>query len=209
VLINKYRIPVYAPAESLPRLKADWTYPDYRKMSWGETGFLGYEALPYPPAIETPNGYRFEPLALPGHAPDLHALIEKRHQWAFVGDMMLPQYQMLFGGSSDIQEDIKVIVDSLQKLYDFTEGMDDLLIFVSGRGTFHGRGQITTRIAEIHELHEKVHALNKQLGAEAKGSRRMRKMLQVLFGGESFFGGMTNGALSRENMIVSLLEWKL
>ncbi len=209
LLVEKYHIPVYAPAQVLPLLKAGRQYPDYRKLVWGDDGVAGFEAQPYPPSIVTPKGYEFEPLALPGHATELHALIEKRHQWAFVGDLMLPQYQMLFGTTSDIQEDIKTITESLEKLYAFTEGLNDLLIFVAGRGVYQGRAIIKTRIAEIHELREKVHAQYNEFGSDVKESRKMRKMLQTLFGGETFFAGMSHGELSRENLITSLLRWTL
>jgi glyoxylase-like metal-dependent hydrolase (beta-lactamase superfamily II) len=208
LLIEKYHIPVYAPPQLLPLLKAGRQYPDYRKLAWGDECVAGFEAQPYPPSIETPKGYKFVLLALPGHDPDLHAFIEKKHQWAFVGDLMLPQYQMLFGTTSDIQEDIKTITESLEKLYNFTEGLEKLLIFVSGRGVFQGRAIIKARIAEIHELHEKAHKLYKEFGSDVKESQKMRKMLKTLFGGESFFAGMSYGHLSRENMINSLLKWK-
>ncbi len=100
---------------------------------------------------------------------------------------MQPRYQVLFGETSGIPEDIRTIVESLEKLYAFTEGMDDLLMFVSGKGTFQGRALIKARIAEIHDLHNRVHILNRQFGAEPRESRKMRKILQILFGGESTF----------------------
>lgn len=208
LLTTKYHIPVYAPLESIPRLKEGWTYEGYHAMAWGEGGLTGFIAQPYPDSITTPHGYHFERLFIPGHAPDLHAFIERKHQWAFLGDLMQPQYQMLFAKTFPQHEDIEQITNSLEKLYTFTEGLDDLVMFVSGKGVFQGRSLIRTRIAEIHELHKKVHELDKELGVELKDARKMRKMLHILFGGESMIGGMTGGELSRENMVLSLLKWK-
>jgi glyoxylase-like metal-dependent hydrolase (beta-lactamase superfamily II) len=210
LLTENYHIPVFAPPESIERLREGWDYIDVRKLAWGESGMMGFDAMPYPgDLVETPNGYKFDIVALPGHAPDLHAFIEKGQQWAFVGDLMMPRYEMLFGGTSDIKEDIKMIAESLGKLYQFTDGLDELQIFVSGRGVFDGRDVIQTRIAEINALHERVHALDAELGTGLDESRKLRRMVKLLFGGESFFAGLSQGELSRENLLRSLLDWAI
>jgi glyoxylase-like metal-dependent hydrolase (beta-lactamase superfamily II) len=209
LLVEKYKIPLYSPPQSIDLLKQGWSYQEYRKMTWGETGLLKFEAQPYPAHISTPSGYKFEKLSLPGHSPDLHAFIERTQGWAFVGDMMLPQYQMLFGQTCEIQEDIKVIAKSLEKLYLFTKGMTNLLIFVSGKGAYAGREIIRTRINEIDQLHRQVHEISIKLGNEMKPTKKIKKIVSELYGGESFFGGITNGELSRANMVVSCLKWAL
>lgn len=208
-LTKKYGIPVYCPLESVSLLKEGWDYKEYRKMTWGKTGVIGFDAIPYETHFETPSGFLFDTLPMPGHSPDLHAFIEKKKGWAFLGDMMQPQYQMLFGHTCEIQEDIKIIVESLKKLYKFTDGIQDLQMFVSGRGVFFGRELIRTRIQEIHDLHQKIHEANAKLEPELKPARKMKRLLKVLFGGESLIGKMTGGELSRANMIISYLKWPL
>jgi glyoxylase-like metal-dependent hydrolase (beta-lactamase superfamily II) len=209
LLVEKYNIPVYGAPESISLLKNGWEYQEYRQLTWGEMGFTGFDALPYKTPIETPSGLKFDILPMPGHSPDLHAFIEKSHGWAFLGDMMLPQYQMLFGYTCEIQEDIKTIADSLEKLYEFTAGIPNLQMFVAGKGVYMGRDLIRSRLDEIYDLHIKVHEASAKLDPDLKPSKRMRKLLLDLFGGESFFGGMTGGELSRANMITSCLKWLL
>lgn len=207
---NKLGIPVYAPKESIKTLEVGWEYGNYRKFSWGQNGFRPFTAKPLPVKIEANSGeYSFSTLKMPGHAKDLTAYIEKEAQWAFVGDMMLPKYQQIFGKTCEFKEDIKTIYDSLSALYDFTEGMDNLKIFVSGQGVYNGRDVILERRQEIKDLHKKVHHLDKELGSEMKVKRKMRKILRDIFGGESMFATITNGELSRENLILSLLKWGL
>ena len=208
-IIKKFNIPVYCPPQSVSLLKTGWDYKEYRQMTWGDMGFTGFDAIPFETPIKTPNGFVFDALPMPGHSPDLHGFIEKRQGWAFLGDMMLPQYQMLFGQTCEIQEDIQVIAESLEKLYVSTEGIENLQMFVSGKGAYVGREVIRIRLEEIYDLHKKVHEANAKLEPDMKPTRKMRKLLQELFGGESFFGGMTAGELSRANMIESCLKWPL
>ncbi len=208
-LVEKYNIPVYCPPNSVSILKKGWDYKEYRKMTWGETGVIGFDALPFSSQFETPSGFLFDTLHMPGHSFDLHAFIEKKQGWAFLGDMMQPQYQMLFGHTCEIQEDIKVIVESLEKLYNFSEGIDNLQMFVSGRGVYFGRELIQTRIQEIHDLHHKVHEVNELLDPDLKPVKKIKRILKALFGGESLIGRMTEGELSRANMILSYLNWPL
>jgi hypothetical protein len=115
---------------------------------------------------------------------------------------------MLFD-TSDIQENIRTISHSLERLYDITEGLDDLHVFTSGRGVFHGRQVIQDRIGAIRDLHEKAHAFYAELGDSLEETKKMRKLVELLFGGESFFASLTQGQLSRENLVRSLLAWKI
>ncbi len=113
---------------------------------------------------------------------------------------MLPKYKNLFGGTCNIQEDIALIYQSIKEIYVFTEGMDELRIFISGKGVFQGREFLHERLTDIWNLRTQVHELNeKGIGEE--------QILEKIFGGESMTGIMTNGELSRLNMIKSLLKW--
>jgi glyoxylase-like metal-dependent hydrolase (beta-lactamase superfamily II) len=161
------------------------------------------------PIITKSKKYKFELLPIAGHAPELVALIEKDQQWAFVADAVQPKYKMIFGRNSDIQEDISVIYQSLSKLYKFTEKMDKLVIFSAGNGVLQGREFIKEKMKEIENLHIRVHQYHIELQKEGYiGKKLIKKMVKTIFGGESIIGQLTQGDLSRENLIISLLKWE-
>ncbi|MFX0095656.1 MAG: MBL fold metallo-hydrolase [Candidatus Hodarchaeota archaeon] len=202
LLKKKLGIPIFANEKSIPILQTGCEYPEYRQITWGSKLLPVDADLLTKPVVSSSKKYTFEILPMPGHAPDLIAFIEKQQQWAFVADAVQPRYKMLFGGSSDIQEDISLIYHSIQKLYNFTKGMDNLKLFVSGRGVFKGRGFLKGRLEEIDSLHKSVHALNNRDLTE-------EEILEEIFGGESVFSGLTEGEFSRMNLIRSLLKWSL
>ncbi|MFX1254082.1 MAG: hypothetical protein ACFFCZ_20885, partial [Promethearchaeota archaeon] len=123
-------------------------------------------------------------------------------QWAFVADAVQPKYKMIFGGTCGIQEDISEIYHSIQSLYEFTEGMENLQIFVSGQGVVKDREILTIRLKEIDALHKTAHELHNQ-GLEEE------QILEKMFNGESIFAALTQGELSRMNLLHSLLNWPL
>jgi hypothetical protein len=117
---------------------------------------------------------------------------------------------MIFGKDTDIPENISLIYQSIKRLYDFTEGMNNLLLFTSGRGVFKGRVFLKDRMDEINSLHLKVHKF--QAEAKEKGlsdKRLLRYVLKALFTRENFIGTLTRGGLSHKNLIISLLEWQI
>ena len=208
ILSTEFGIPIYSSKKAVDLLKLGRTYPDYRQMAWGQN-LLPFNAIPIEQHITTKSKkYTFDLFPMTGHAPELNALIEREKQWAFVADAVQPRYKMIFGGHSDIQEDISLIYQSLGELYDATEGMDDLSIFSAGNGVFHGRDTLLERRSEIQELHLRVHAMLRKIPAHTLSEKQIvRKLLRNVFRKESFIGQMTRGALSRKNLISSLLKW--
>jgi len=208
ILNTEFGIPIYASEKAIKSLKLSHTYPDYRQMAWGPK-LLPVNATPIEECIITKSKkYRFEMFPMYGHAPELVTLIERKQEWAFVADAVQPKYKMIFGGHSDIQEDISLIYQSLLELYDYTEGMDTLLIFSAGNGVLNGRSFLVEKMNEIKDLHSKVHEINKEfLKGELSEKQIVRRLLKRVFGKESFVGQMTRGALSRKNLITSLLNW--
>ncbi|PWI48562.1 hypothetical protein CEE45_05840 [Candidatus Heimdallarchaeota archaeon B3_Heim] len=202
VLSEEFEIPLYASVEALPLLEtaSNYVYAEYRDLYWG-SGLHSVNAQPIPTKIQTKSqNYELKVLSVPGHAPDQIAFIESEQEWAFVADAVLPKYQVLFGHTCNIQEDIALIYDSIRKIFDATEGMDNLKIFVSGKGVFNGRNYIKKRLEEITTLHNDVHGYKlKKLAPE--------QILEEMFGGEGIMGIMTNGELSHLNLINSLYQW--
>ncbi|MHA1946101.1 MAG: MBL fold metallo-hydrolase [Candidatus Hodarchaeales archaeon] len=203
-LAEKRSIPVYSSDKTITLLRnaSNYTYEEYRKLYWG-SGLQSIIAFPFPLRIITNSSeYRLDIIPTPGHAPDQVAFLEKSRQWAFVADAVIPKYNNLFGGSCNIQENISDIFDSIKRLYQVTDGMDDLQIFISGKGKRKGREFFLEKMDEISSLHSTVREYTRQ------GLNSGEILVQV-YGEESFSGIMTNGELSRLNLIKSLMEWKL
>ncbi|TFF97316.1 MAG: MBL fold metallo-hydrolase [Promethearchaeota archaeon] len=210
LLQNSYDIPIYAHKKAIPLLEEEGTYPQYRQMVWGEKR-LPVDAKEVPDSIiSNSEAYKFNIISTPGHAPDQFTLIEKEQEWAFVADAVQPKYRMLFGKASDIQEDIAEIYNSIKTIYEYTEGMNNLKIFTSGRGIFNGREYLQNKLSEIESLHLKVHKVYKELsGKYQKDTRLMKNVLRKTLGRESAVGKLSRGDLSKMNLVKSLLQWPL
>lgn len=208
MLQEEFDIPIYADEKAIPSLKEEYTYPKYRQMTWGEKR-LPVKAKEIPKIITSNSDkYEFEKVSMPGHALDQFTLIEEEQEWAFVADAVQPKYRMLFGKESDIQEDIKVIYESIQKLHKRTKGMTELKIFTSSRGVFTGREFLQEKLSEIEDLHKKAHQIYEELSDEyEKRDRLLRKVLKEFIGRESVVGKLTRGDLSKMNLLKSLLQW--
>ena len=209
MLKHELGIPVYASKEGIRLLLKEKEYPDYRKLTWGKH-YQPFKAQGVENPLKTPSGkFEFEILEMPGHASDLITLIEREQQWAFTTDAVMPKYQMVFD-VEDIPEDISRVYTSIKSLHEYTEGMDELKIFTSGRGIFEGRCFLKKKMEEIEHLHEGAHRYLKEGQEKGLKKRKLMKfLLKEMFGGESFVGKFTRGDLSSKNLIQSLLEWPL
>jgi glyoxylase-like metal-dependent hydrolase (beta-lactamase superfamily II) len=209
LLSTEFGIPIYSSKKAANLLKKGKTYPDYRQLAWGPKLLPVNSNVIDEPIITKSEKYKFELFPMVGHAPDLVALIEKDQQWAFVADAVQPKYKMIFGRNSDIQEDISLIYQSLLKLYEFTENMDNLLIFSAGNEVLQGREIIKEKLEEIENLHAKVHEEYIKLQKDGfKGEKLFKKIVKNIFKRENIISRLTQGDLSRENLIISLLKWE-
>ncbi len=210
MLQKEFKIPVFANKLAISLLRKKKNYPDYRQMVWG-VDYRPFEAEVLKDPIKSKSGkYIFDIVDTPGHAPELISLVERKHQWAFITDAVMPKYKMIFGKHTDIPEDISLIFQSIKKLYDFTKGMDNLLLFTSGKGVFKGRSFLKDRMDEINSLHLNAHRFQNE--AKQKGlldKQLIRYVLKKMFRRENFVGILTRGGLSSKNLIVSLLEWSM
>lgn len=208
ILNTEFNIPIYTSEKAKEILKTGKIYPEYRQIAWGSKLLPVNAEIIDKPIITKSKKYKFELFPMIGHAPELVALIERKQQWAFVADAVQPKYKMLFGGNSDIQEDISLIYQSLQNLYEFTEDMDELLIFSAGNGVFHGRAFLIERMDEIQEMHKNVYeSYNNFLKNGLSETQAIKKILKEIFKKESIMGQLTQGDLSKNNLIISFLNW--
>ena len=210
MLQEEFNIPVFASKLAIPLLKKEKRYPDYRQMTWGKD-FQPFQAALLENSINSKSGkYIFDIIDTPGYAPEIISLIERKQQWAFITDAVMPKYRMLFGKDTDIPEDISLIFQSIEKLNDFTEGMEKILFFTSENGVFKSRSFLKERMDEINSLHLKAHGFQKE--AKEKGlqdKQLLRYVLKKMFRRENLIGTLTRGELSSKNLILSLLEWPL
>lgn len=202
LLKSKLQIPIYSGRKTISIIKNGFTYPEYRRFVWGDALPKTEAEIAVNPLFSSNKRYEFEIFPMPGHCSDLNALIEKKHQIAFVADAVLPKYKMIFGKNSTIKEDIKQIYNSIKNLYEFTEGMDKLRIFISGHGVYKGRGFLLEKLNEIKEMHEIVHVLMNK-------GYIIAEIVNKMFGGEDSVGIFTNGNLSIFNLIQSLMNWAI
>ncbi|MFX1445483.1 MAG: MBL fold metallo-hydrolase [Promethearchaeota archaeon] len=210
ILQKEFDIPIYAHKDAIEKLKKEYYYPQYRQMAWGEKR-LAVNAEKIPNFITSNSGkFNFEMFPMPGHAPEQVALIEKNQQWVFATDAIQPKYIMLFGAASDIQEDIASIYHSIKRLYEYTEGMDDLKFFLSGSGVYEDRRFLKERLNEIKTLHREVHQIYNDESKNYEDEQKiLRKVLKRKFKRETAVGNLTQGDLSIMNLIKSLLKWPL
>ena len=210
MLQEEFNIPVFASRLAIPLLLNKKDYPDYRQMTWG-VNYQPFKAEPLEDSISSKSGkFFFNVVEMPGHAPELISLVERKQQWAFITDAIMPKYQMIFGKDTDIPEDISLIFQSIKKTYDFTRNMENLLLFTSGRGVFKGRSFLKDKMNEINSLHLLAHRFQnegKQKGLLDK--QLLRYVLKKMFKRENFVGTLTRGGLSSKNLIFSLLEWPM
>jgi ribonuclease/clavin/mitogillin len=210
MLQSEFKLPIYTSKKAIPLLKKEKNYPDYRRITWGFP-YRTFDAKPIGHSISTcSNKYCFDIIEIPGHAMEEIALLEKKQEWAFIADGIMPKYTMIFGKSTDIPEDIHQIYKSLKKLENLTKKMDKLMIFTAGRGVFKNRMIIKEKIQEIEKLHKMAFKYRKEAEDKSYTDKRMlRYISRKMFRKENFIGQLTRGGLSNQNLIISLLEWPL
>ena len=214
MLKKEFDIPIYASTLTVPYLKKGYKYRFYRKTYWGRKGQKSVVVEPVKGPIITKSGkYSFELFPMPGHSPDLTALIDKKNQIAFVGDAIMHKYGYTFGGSSpDLYEDISQIYKSQKSLYKITEGMDKLQIFVAHVGMVN-RNFIAEKLKEIEDLHTKAHEIQKELidSGYKKQSKIVKEIVKRIWRkGELLqFKILSMGEISRANLVATLLKWPI
>ena len=164
ILQERLNIPIFCSPYTLKQFESIKSYRWYRQVYWGKKLFPPLSPQPITDHISSKSGkFNFSLINSPGHSPDLTALLESKHQLLFVGDAIMKRYEMIFrGGCKDIQENIKEIYHSQKHLYDLTEGMDDLQIFVA-HAKVYPRSFLKEKMDEIEKLHLDAHRYKDQL----------------------------------------------
>ncbi|MHA1674598.1 MAG: MBL fold metallo-hydrolase [Promethearchaeota archaeon] len=214
ILQERMNLPILCSSSTQKQLESIKPYRWYRQVYWGKKLSPPLQPQLISDKISSESGkFNFNLISCPGHAPDLTALLESEHQLLFVGDAIMKRYEMLFGGGcKDIQENIKEIYLSQKRLYELTEGMNDLQIFVA-HAKVYPRSFLKEKIDEIEKLHLDAHHFKEQLEDQGviKTEDVVKKIVNLLWkkGENRFAKFMSKGELSHANLVKSLLEWDL
>jgi glyoxylase-like metal-dependent hydrolase (beta-lactamase superfamily II) len=205
MLLDEFKVPVYADPTTIGKIAAGYSYPFYRRWAWGKAlpPVRGVMPLAEKTLTTGSGACTFDVLILPGHADGLVALAEMSRGWIFAAEAVMPRYRMLFGGNSDIREDIDAIYESIRRLREIAGRIKgEVTVFIAGHGGItRGREFLAERIKELEDMRAKAHDL------QSRGLTDKR-ILREMFGGESVVGLITGGALSRMNLVRSLLKWR-
>ncbi|MHA1563348.1 MAG: MBL fold metallo-hydrolase, partial [Promethearchaeota archaeon] len=141
ILQERMNLPILCSPSTQKQFESIKSYRWYRQIYWGRKLLPPLSTQPISDHISSKSGkYNFD-------------LLEREHQLLFVGDAIMKRYEMLFGGGcKDIQENIKEIYLYKKILYELTEGMDDLQIFVA-HAKVYPRSFLKEKIDEIEKLH--------------------------------------------------------
>lgn len=191
VLQQKYGMKIYASRESIPLINKMPKILKYQEIVWGYP--VPTEVYPIPSVLET-DRYRFDVIDTPGHCKGHIALVELSQGWCFSGDLYVsPEPKAI-----RLNEDMGEVVRSMEKLMNLPTG--ELTLFTS-LGLMVPDGRKALREC-VRFLQESAHRA-KELARQGLSTAAIR---DKLFGRESMLASVTEGDVSAENMVKSLLQ---
>ena len=191
-LFQAQSTPIFAHQLAVPLIEDPslWTARllDYQKLVWE-----------YPPPshcsplgeyVESQN-YHFRVIHTPGHSFDHICLLEEEKGWLFSGDLFLAEKVKVL--RSD--EDVHMSMQSLAKLlhYEF-----DTIFCCSGRIFEQARPKMQNKLNWWQDLYQQVIKLD-------DNGYNDEEIRDQLLGEENFFAQVTEGDLSKLNLIRSFL----
>ncbi len=102
--------PVYAPADSLERLRKGYPQELYRRFVWGKPSAV--TASPLSDTLDVGSGEQLSVIPAPGHADDMVCLFERSRGWLFSADLFLTRRPLYLR----FDEDLSALIDSLRAL---------------------------------------------------------------------------------------------
>ena len=184
LIMEKLKIPVFAPQETLPLIARKQDIFSYQKALWGCPEPCHVKALC--DTVDT-NHYSFQVVQTSGHSKDHVVFFLKEKGWLFTGDEFLTEKP----NSARKNEDNGKVVEALKKMLTL---QSELLITSSGMIYRNGSDVLRRTIAYFEEINDRVHNLKKS-GMSSK------EIASKLFGEETYLKEFTGGQFSRENFI--------
>ena len=184
VIMERLKIPVFAPQESLPIIARKQDIFSYQEQLWGcpEPCLVN----PLGDKIHTTH-YPLQIVNTSGHSGDHVVFFLRERGWLFTGD----EFLMEKPNSARKNEDNRLVVKALKKMLTL---QPELLITSSGRIYRDGSDVLRRTISYFKEINDRVHNLKKS-GMSSK------EIASKLFGEETSLKEFTGGQFSRENFI--------
>lgn len=188
---ERFGIPIYAPADSIPLIAQKATLFPYQEFVWGYPEPSA--VLPLPAVVRT-DRFTFEVVKTPGHSADHIVLVERSQGWCFSGDLFVNKTLRTIRP----EEDVAATAESLRRIAAL--GTDRLVLLTSlGRVFENGREVLEAFDRFITKLSQKARALR------ARG-RSIPEIMVELFGNEDPRAALTNGQFTTENLVRSVLK---
>ncbi|MEA1960686.1 MAG: MBL fold metallo-hydrolase [Bacillota bacterium] len=160
----------------------------YQLIAWGVP--LPSQAAEIPSTVKTPN-YTFRVLHTPGHSDDHICLIEDKEGWLFSGDLYISDTVNVMRSDENVPQ----IIHTLEKL--LHESFDTIYC-ASGNVVENGHAKLQAKYDYLVSVQQQVKELSsKGLKAEA--------IMEKLFGKESGLSQISEGDMSRMNLVRSLM----
>jgi glyoxylase-like metal-dependent hydrolase (beta-lactamase superfamily II) len=191
VIIERLKIPVFAPQESLPIIGRKQDIFPYREALWGCP--VPCLVKPLGDTIKT-NHYSLQVIQTSGHSKDHVGFFFNERGWLFTGDEFLTDRPT----SAQRGEDNEGIEKALKKMLTLEP---ELLITSSGRIYKDGLAVLRRTIAYLGEMKELVNNMR-------KSGLASREIVVKLFGGETSLRDFTGGEFSRENFVERFINKK-
>jgi len=183
-------IPVYAPANSLQRLREGFPIETYRWIVWGRPSPV--EVEPVPETLTLADGTTLRTLPAPGHADDMVCYLAEGHGLLFAADLYItarPEYLRH-------DEDAQRLIDSLHHVLDH----DFDTVLCAHRGVVENGHAV---------LKEKAKYLEALCGVVQRRYRSDRLSIdditREILGSEGWLYYISGGDFSKRNLVASCL----
>lgn len=188
-LVDKYNLPIYTTKEIAFLVRLKIRLPPYRMLTWGVPKPFNAKIFPNLKEIKTAKA-TFKIIASPGHCQTLISLFHKRKQLLFPTDAFVSNNQSaIFNWENALK-----MIETLKR---FKELKPKYLFLENGSlATLTDMSQLIDYWTSVKEQAEELY--NQGI--------KTRVIVKYLFGQESFLKRATSGAMSRENLIKSLLK---
>jgi ribonuclease/clavin/mitogillin len=188
-IINKYKIPIYANKATAFLVRFNLRLPRERIMVWGFPKPCVLQVLPNIEEIKTSRA-KFKIIPTPGHCKTLISLYHERKRLLFSTDAFIdPKQTVIFNW-----ENANIMLETLEKLNSLNPKY-----YFQEDGSLATPKDISDLIQFWNEIKIKSWSLHNQ-------GVKLREIVKRIFGGESYLNKLTRGAMSRENLIRSLLD---
>lgn len=189
LLINEYRIPIYASKATAFLIRPKILIPPERNLAWGTPDPCIVKELLNANIINTSRA-TFKIIPSPGHCNNLISFFHEEKRYLFSTDAMVDNKQTVIFN----WENANIILRTLNELK-----------ALKPKYVFSSNGKIFT-VKDIEDLIKFWTGIKQQSTDLYRDGVKLSVIVKKIFGSESWMKRSTGGDMSRENLIRSLLE---